>query len=119
MPEYWAQQVQDALNEVAKPVKGSRVLVLGVAYKPDVSDLRESPALDIIHLLEEKGADVQYHDPYVPAFNHDGMRMESVADLDAALQAADCTVVVTDHSAYDWAHVAEQAQLVIDTRHAL
>ncbi len=119
MPEYWAQQVQDALNEVAKPVKGSRVLVLGVAYKPDVSDLRESPALDIIHLLEEKGADVQYHDPYVPAFSHDGMRMESVADLDAALQTADCAIVVTDHSAYDWVHVAEQAQLVIDTRHAL
>jgi UDP-N-acetyl-D-glucosamine dehydrogenase len=117
MPEYWAQQVQDALNEVAKPVKGSRVLVLGVAYKPDVSDLRESPALDIIHLLEEKGADVQYHDPYVPAFNHDGMRMESVADLDAALPVADCTVIVTDHSVYDWEHVAEEAQLVVDTRH--
>jgi UDP-N-acetyl-D-glucosamine dehydrogenase len=119
MPEYWALQVQDALNEVAKPVKGSRVLVLGVAYKPDVSDLRESPALDIIHLLQEKGAEVQYHDPHVPAFHHDGMSMGSVADLDAALQEADCTVIVTDHSAYDWEHVAEQAQLVVDTRHAI
>ncbi len=119
MPEYWALQVQDALNEVAKPVKGSRVLVLGVAYKPDVSDLRESPALDIIHLLQEKGAEVQYHDPHVPAFHHDGMSMGSVADLDAALQEADCTVIVTDHSAYDWEHVAEQAKLVVDTRHAI
>jgi len=119
MPEYWVQQVQDALNEVRKPVKGSRVLVLGVAYKPDVGDLRESPALDIIHLLQEKGAEVHYHDPHVPAFDHDGMAMQSVADLDAALQAADCTVIVTDHSAYDWAQVAERAQLVVDTRHAL
>ena len=119
MPEYWALQVQDALNEVAKPVKGSCVLVLGVAYKPDVSDLRESPALDIIHLLQEKGAEVQYHDPHVPAFHHDGMSMGSVADLDAALQEADCTVIVTDHSAYDWEHVAEQAKLVVDTRHAI
>ena len=117
MPEYWVQQVQDALNEAAKPVKGSRVLVLGVAYKPNVSDLRESPALDILHLLQEKGADVQYHDPHVPAFNHDGMTMESVADLDAALQGTDCTVIVTDHSVYDWEHVAEEAQLVVDTRH--
>ena len=85
MPEYWVQRVQDALNEVEKPLKGSRVLVLGVAYKKDVSDMRESPALDIIHLLEEKGAEVQYHDPHVPAFNHDGMAMTSVDDLEAVL----------------------------------
>jgi UDP-N-acetyl-D-glucosamine dehydrogenase len=119
MPEYWVQQVQDRLNAVAKPVKGSRVLVLGVAYKPDVGDLRESPALDIIHLLEEKGADVVYHDPHVPAFNHDGMRMTAVEDLDAALQAADCVVVVTDHSAYDWGKIRAQADLIVDTRHAV
>ncbi|MCB0062622.1 MAG: nucleotide sugar dehydrogenase, partial [Caldilineaceae bacterium] len=68
MPRYWVQQVQDRLNAVSKPLKGSRVLVLGIAYKKDVSDMRESPALDIIHLLEEKGAVVQYHDPHVPAF---------------------------------------------------
>jgi UDP-N-acetyl-D-glucosamine dehydrogenase len=66
MPRYWVQKVQDALNDAGKPVKGSRVLVLGVAYKKNVSDLRESPALDIIHLLEDKGAHVTYHDPHVP-----------------------------------------------------
>jgi UDP-N-acetyl-D-glucosamine dehydrogenase len=119
MPEYWVQRVQDALNEVEKPLKGRQVLVLGVAYKPNVGDLRESPALDIIHLLQEKGADVRYHDPYVPQFRHDGVIMTSVDDLDAALQAADCTVVVTDHSAYDWEVVRAQAQLIVDTRNAI
>jgi UDP-N-acetyl-D-glucosamine dehydrogenase len=119
MPEYWVQQVQDALNEVEKPLKGSRVLVLGVAYKKDVSDMRESPALDIIHLLEEKGAEVQYHDPHVPAFNHDGMAMTSVDDLDKALAEADCIVVVTDHSAYDWARIEKRAKVLVDTRHVL
>jgi UDP-N-acetyl-D-glucosamine dehydrogenase len=118
MPEYWVQRVQDALNEVEKPLKGRRVLVLGVAYKPNVGDLRESPALDIIHLLQEKGADVRYHDPYVPQFRHDGVIMTSVDDLGAALQAADCTVVVTDHSAYEWEVVRAQAQLIVDTRNA-
>jgi UDP-N-acetyl-D-glucosamine dehydrogenase len=119
MPEYWVQRVQDALNDVEKPLKGSRVLVLGVAYKPNVSDLRESPALDIVHLLQKKGADVGYHDPYVPAFRHDEMAMESVEDLNSELAAADCTVVVTDHAAYDWDTVRNQAQLIIDTRNAV
>jgi UDP-N-acetyl-D-glucosamine dehydrogenase len=117
MPRYWVQKVQDALNDAGKAVKGSRILVLGVAYKKNVSDLRESPALDIIHLLEGKGAQVAYHDPHVPAFQHDGMEMVGVTDLDAALAAADCVVVVTDHSAYDWAAVRQAAQLLVDTRH--
>ena len=85
MPRYWVQKVQDALNEAGKPVKGSRVLVLGVAYKKNVSDLRESPALDIIHLLREKGALVEYHDPHVPSFTYEELAMNSVADLAAAL----------------------------------
>jgi len=119
MPRYWVQKVQDALNEVAKPVKGSRVLVLGVAYKKDISDMRESPALDIIHLLQEKGAVVSYHDPHVPAFDHDGMAMTGEVDLDAALVAADCVVVATDHSAYDWAEIARRARVVVDTRHVM
>jgi UDP-N-acetyl-D-glucosamine dehydrogenase len=117
MPCYWVQKVQDALNEVERPVKGSNILVLGVAYKKDVSDIRESPALDIIHLLQAKGAHVQYHDPYVPSFQHDGTRMLGVRDLDAALQKADCVVIATDHTAYDWASVVEHAQLVVDTRY--
>ncbi len=119
MPEYWVRRVQDALNAEAKPVKGSRVLVLGVAYKPDVSDLRESPALDILHLLQEKGADVVYHDPHVPSIQHDGIAMTGVPALGPALDAADCVVIVTDHSAYDWADVAARAAVVVDTRHAI
>jgi UDP-N-acetyl-D-glucosamine dehydrogenase len=119
MPRYWVQRVQDALNDAARPVRGSRILVLGVAYKKNVSDMRESPALDIIHLLEEKGAQVSYHDPHVPAFQHDGMEMVSETDLDAALQKADCVVIATDHSAYDWTEIARRAACIVDTRHVI
>ncbi len=119
MPQYWVQKVQDALNDAGKAVKGSRVLVLGVAYKKNVSDMRESPALDILHLLEEKGAHVDYHDPHVPAFQHSGMEMVRVPTLHSALAEADCVVVVTDHSAYDWADVHKTARLLVDTRHVL
>lgn len=119
MPRYWAQKIQDALNEASKSVKGSRILVLGVAYKKDVSDTRESPALDIIHLLEEKGAVVSYHDPYVPFIYHEGLEMRAVSNLDAALDEADCVTVVTDHSSYDWATVARRAKLLVDTRRAV
>jgi UDP-N-acetyl-D-glucosamine dehydrogenase len=90
-----------------------------VAYKKNVSDVRESPSLDIIHLLNEKGARVSYHDPHVPAFHHEGMEMASVTDLDAALAASDCVVIATDHDQYDWAHIGERAQLIVDTRRAL
>lgn len=119
MPRYWVQKVQDALNDAGKAVKGSRILVLGVAYKKNVSDLRESPALDIIHLLEQKGATVAYHDPHVPAFEHEGMAMRSVADLDAALAGADCVLIATDHSLYNWASIRQVARLVVDTRHVV
>ncbi len=119
MPRYWVQKVQDALNDAGKPVKGSRILVLGVAYKKNVSDLRESPALDIIHLLEEKGARVDYHDPHVPSFQYDGLEMVRIEDLETALASADCVVIATDHDAYDWPMVKARAQLVIDTRHVL
>lgn len=81
--------------------------------------MRESPALDIIHLLEGKGAEVQYHDPHVPVFNHEGMAMTSVDDLETALNEADSVVVVTDHAAYDWATVARCARVMVDTRHVL
>ena len=119
MPRYWVQRVQDALNDRGKPVRGSRILVLGVAYKKDVGDLRESPALDIIHLLHEKGADVSYHDPHVPELRIDAARMTSVPDLPAALRAADCVIVTTDHSSYDWSQIRQEAGLIVDTRHAL
>jgi UDP-N-acetyl-D-glucosamine dehydrogenase len=119
MPRYWVQKAQDALNDAGKAVKGSRILVLGVAYKKNVRDVRESPALDIIHLLAEKGAEVSYHDPHVPAFHHEGMEMASVSDLNAALDASDCVVIVTDHAEYDWDDIAARAALTVDTRRAL
>lgn len=119
MPRYWVQKVQDSLNDKGQSVKGSRVLVIGVAYKKDTNDIRESPALDIIHLLLEKGAQVSYHDPHVPSFSYDGVTLHSVDDLDSALRLADCVVITTDHTAYDWALVRQQASLIIDSRHVV
>ena len=119
MPLYWVQRVQDALNEVGKAVKGSRVLVLGVSYKRDVSDVRESPALDIIGLLQEKGALVSYHDPYVPTLRHEGIELSCAPDLDGALGEAEIVVIVTDHSTYDWADIAARAPLIVDSRRAI
>jgi UDP-N-acetyl-D-glucosamine dehydrogenase len=119
MPRYWVQKVQDALNDAGKAVKGSKILVLGVAYKKDVSDLRESPALDIIGLLQAKGAHVSYHDPHISAFQHDGLEMTGVSDLDQSLREVDCVVVATDHSVYNWRQIANAAPLVVDTRHVV
>jgi UDP-N-acetyl-D-glucosamine dehydrogenase len=116
MPHYWAQRVQDALNEAGKPLKSSRVLALGVAYKKDVDDVRESPALDIMHLLIAKGADVAFHDPHVARVAVQGRELVCAPDLAAALQEADCVIVVTDHSSYDWAQIHGQAHLLVDTR---
>ena len=119
MPRYWVEKVQDALNDVEKPVKNSRILVLGVAYKKDIDDVRESPALDIIALLKEKGADIRYHDPYVSHFSYNDFSLSSESDLNAALDAADCVVIVTDHSTYDWGEIRKRAALLVDTRHVL
>ncbi|NJO08163.1 MAG: nucleotide sugar dehydrogenase, partial [Chloroflexaceae bacterium] len=116
MPRYWVQKIQDALNDAGKPLKGSTVLVVGVAYKRDVSDVRESPAVDIIHLLQEKHAVVQYHDPHIPHVHYDGLDMVSVPDLHTALADADVVVIVTDHTVYDWESIAANARLLIDTR---
>ncbi len=119
MPRFAVGKVQDALNEHGKAVKGSQVLVLGVAYKPDIDDLRESPALDVIHLLKQKGADVRYHDPYVAHFQHDGWGMASVPDLMEEVKQADAVVIVTNHKCYDYAAILESADLIVDTRNAL
>ncbi len=119
MPRVAVQKVQDALNRVGKPVKGSRILVLGVAYKPDVSDLRESPALDVIGLLGKKGARVAYHDPYVPSITQDSWSLRCVPDLRTALKGADCVVITTHHSSYDWDLVLRASRLIVDTRNAL
>jgi UDP-N-acetyl-D-glucosamine dehydrogenase len=91
---------------------------LGVTYKPDIDDVRESPALDVIQLLLEKGARVSYHDPFVPTLDQEGMDLVS-EDLEPALAAADCVVVIANHSSYDWSQIAQQATLIVDTRHAL
>ena len=119
MPRYWVQKVADALNDRSKAVRGSTILVLGVAYKKDVSDVRESPALDIIHLLREKGANVTFHDPHVASIRIEGERLHGVTDLTQGMAQADCVIVATDHSSYDWALVKRHAPLLIDTRNAV
>ena len=119
MPRYTVSKIQDALNKHKKPLNGASVLVLGAAYKADIDDLRESPSLDIIHLLGEKGAEVSYHDPFIPSLNHEEVRMESVKDLDTAVRAADCVVIVTNHSSYDYPKILKEAKLIVDTRNAL
>jgi UDP-N-acetyl-D-glucosamine dehydrogenase len=119
MPRIAMGKVQDALNLVKKPVNGSRVLILGVAYKPDIDDLRESPALDVIHLLQEKGAEVVYHDPYIPHVDSDNIVMDSVPDLMTAVAEADCVAIITNHSDYDYDAILEAADVVVDTRNAL
>ena len=119
MPRYVVAKVQDALNEKMKPLKGSRVLVIGAAYKPDVDDIRESPALDIIGLLRQKGAEVDYHDPFIPEITHDDWILESVPDVIEGASAADCVVIVTNHTIYDYPRILAEAKLIIDTRNAL
>jgi UDP-N-acetyl-D-glucosamine dehydrogenase len=119
MPEYWVRRVGTALNGAGKAVRGSTVLVLGVAYKRDIDDLRESPALDIIKLLEQQGARVTYHDPYVARFEEDGHRYESVPLTAATLAAADCVIIVTDHQVVDYDLVERHGRLTVDTRNAL
>ena len=118
MPEYVVEKVALALNDDRKPLKGSRVLLLGVAYKSNVSDIRESPALDIYKLLEARGAEVSYHDPFVPELRADGVSDRSVLLDDARLAGSDCVVIVTDHAGVDYAKVVDRAQLVVDCRNA-
>lgn len=119
MPRYWVQKVADALNDRSKAVRGSKVLVLGVAYKKDVSDVRESPALDIIHLLREKGAHVTFHDPHVTSIRLENERMHGETDLAGAMAQCDCVIIATDHSSYNWADIRRHAPLLIDTRNAV
>ncbi|KAF0109332.1 MAG: UDP-glucose/GDP-mannose dehydrogenase [Anaerolineaceae bacterium] len=120
MPRYVVTRILDALNGRGKTLKGARVLVLGAAYKPDIDDIRESPALDVIGLLQKKGADVEYHDPYIPSLQtHDGVGMRSVPDLMPAVRAADVVVIVTNHKGYDYKSILAEAKFIFDTRNAL
>ncbi len=119
MPRFVVGKVQDILNEHRLPLKGSRVLVLGAAYKPDIDDLRESPALDVIGLLRQKGAVVDYHDPHIPVIAHEEWNMRSVPDLMKAVAASDCVVIITHHAIYDYPAILKAARRIVDTRNAL
>jgi UDP-N-acetyl-D-glucosamine dehydrogenase len=126
MPEHVVTLITDALNDEQKSLKGSRVLVLGVAYKKDIDDVRESPALSIIDRLRAKGADVRYHDPFVAEVRFDdahtqsgGEPLQSVALDDDEMSGSDCTVIVTDHSGVDYKKVCALSKVIVDTRNAL
>jgi UDP-N-acetyl-D-glucosamine dehydrogenase len=119
MPLFWVRKLAEALNAQGMAVRGASVLVLGVAYKRDIDDIRESPALDIIRLLEGQGARVSYHDPHVPCFSEDGRDFRSVALTPESVAAADCVMIVTDHSDLDYPMIRRTARLVVDTRNAL
>lgn len=118
MPEYVVRKIARVLNEHRKSVNGSHILVLGVAYKKDIDDMRESPALDIIRLLENRGAEVEYHDPFVPSFTENGHSFEGVELTHERLAAVDAVVIITDHSGIDYQDIVDHAQVVIDTRNA-
>ena len=118
MPAVVVRKVAQALNEEKKSVNGSRILVLGVAYKRDIDDMRESPALDVIRLLEDQGAKVAYHDPHVPQFREDGHEHRSVELTDKEITGADAVVIVTDHTAVDYQRVVKLAGVIVDTRNA-
>ena len=119
MPHFWVGKVGEALNDISRSVKGARVLVIGVAYKANIDDLRESPALDIIRLLAVQGAHVEYHDPWVPRFTEDGVERVSQPLTPELLAATDCVMIVTDHRGVDWALVRKHARTIVDTRNAI
>jgi UDP-N-acetyl-D-glucosamine dehydrogenase len=119
MPDLVATKVSLALNDERKAVRGSKILVLGVAYKKDIDDMRESPALDVIRLLEEHGAEVTYHDPHVAKYREDGHERVGVALTDDVIANSDAIVIVTDHSSIDYQRLVDTASLVVDTRNAL
>ncbi len=123
MPHHVVEKVTDALNSHSKAVRGSSVLVLGISYKRDIDDLRESPALDVMAVLQQKGARISYHDPYLPALHArewpGGLDLQSVPLTPETLQAADCAVIVTDHRVMDYGAIVANAPLVVDTRNAI
>ncbi|HLY15598.1 MAG TPA: nucleotide sugar dehydrogenase [Bryobacteraceae bacterium] len=117
MPHFVVDKIQNALNDAGKPVKGSHVHILGVAYKKNIEDLRESPALDVMLLLKRRGARISYSDPHVPRLNLDGIDLE--AQPESLAGEADCTAILTDHSSFDYAAITAASRLIVDTRNAL
>ena len=118
MSKYVVSKISDSLNEQKKAIKGSLILILGVAYKKDVCDIRESPAIEIMNILKEKDAKLIYNDPLIPEMEFDGGAMKSVPLTEKILRKADCTVIVTDHSKYDFAKIVQKSKLIMDTRNA-
>jgi UDP-N-acetyl-D-glucosamine dehydrogenase len=118
MPTYVVRKINDALNRDRKSIKGSQILILGVAYKRDISDVRESPALDVIKLLQERGAQVRYNDPHVAKLSLDKCELFSAALTSKEVKAADCVVILADHSDYDYQWIVDHAHSVVDTRNA-
>ena len=119
MPAFWVRKVVEKLNNEAKAVRGSKILVVGVAYKKNVDDVRESPALDIIRLLLQQGAAVRYHDPFVPEIRESDLSLDSVGLTAEDVHAADCVVLATDHSNLDYEMLCAESRAVVDTRNAL
>ena len=118
MPGRVVQMLTDALNQRQRSINGAKILALGVAYKRGVADIRESPALEVIDQLRQKGADVSYADPHVPTVAFNGTQLTSVTADDARIKASDCVLILTDHSEFDYQHIANAASLVVDTRNA-
>jgi UDP-N-acetyl-D-glucosamine dehydrogenase len=116
MPEFVVERITDALNSAKKSINGSRIHVLGVAYKKDVGDVRESPALDILELLHRRGAQLSYSDPFVPSLETCGMTLKS---QDPSQVTVDCGVICTNHSAFDYDAISNTFSLIVDTRNAL
>jgi UDP-N-acetyl-D-glucosamine dehydrogenase len=118
MPHFVVDKIQNALNDYSKPLRGSHIHILGAAYKRNIGDVRESPALDIILLLERRGARITYSDPFVPELQLDGHQLKTQDAVELSGEA-DCVVIITDHASFDYSGVVERAKLVVDTRNAL
>jgi UDP-N-acetyl-D-glucosamine dehydrogenase len=118
MPRFVVSKIQNSLNDHVKPVKGSHVHVMGVAYKRDIDDVRESPALDVIHMLQKLGAKVTYSDPWIPEIDHEPIRMRAIPESEG-VPKADCVVIITDHKKFDYPALVRDAKIVVDTRNAL
>ena len=118
MPHFVVDKIQNALNTKGKAIKGSKIHILGVAYKKNIDDMRESPALDIIHLLREKGGKLTYSDPYVSTLKIDGITLKALP-VDSNCKSADCVVIVTDHRDFDYKAIEKSSKLIVDTRNGM
>jgi UDP-N-acetyl-D-glucosamine dehydrogenase len=116
MPQHVVRRISEILNKQRKPLRGSRLLIVGLAYKKDVSDTRESPAMEIIRLLGKEGAQIQYFDPYVPRVEIDGKTLKSIKLLPAEVKNKDCVIIVTDHSSVDYEELLKKSRVIFDTR---